>query len=426
MSLESQHLNALQMEDFKMADVKLTMDEMKTEVERVLANDGFLQGTPTFDAKIAELSAQVTDTVAETKGFTTDIEKAWYALKASGKISDTSAGTATQLPVTATETQSVSKPVGGITAAETAAIADQLRATAEKQLETFGKRSIADLFTTKPQPSELIPAGTTFTPSISAEEFKKKYPVEDVKPGDEEVYNSIVNKLENNLAFNAFINKEFKAPIQGCSVSDGASTKNFNKNDLVMYLALNGGKIGSASGKAGALIKQYTTKERLSSKGQTIPAKTRVVAQFTQAKDVPRVEVCEVLKDKKEEVLVRSEEVFSVKAKDASGNVKTTAKGAVIWKKVRISGKASINAIAIKEDFAELFKKTTAADKAASRPDADEMANIIAAASYAIADFKQRAAQAGGSSFVTGISDDLKKALDDFSMPTQAAPSAAM
>lgn len=409
-----------------MADVKLTMDEMKTEVERVLANDGFLQGTPAFDAKIAELAAQVTDVVAETKGFTTDIERAWYTLRTEGKVKDPSISAITQFPVTATEAQDVSKPVGGITDAETAAIADQLRATAEKQLETFGKRSIADLFTTKPQPADLIPAGTTFTPNISAEDFKKKYPEEDVKPEDKEVYKSIITKLESNAPFTAYINKDFKAPIHGCSVNDGDTTKNYNKNDLVMYLALNGGKVGSTAGKAGALIKQYTTKERLSNKGQTIPAKTRVVATFTQAKDVPRVEVCEVLKDKNEEALVRSEEVFSIIARDSSGNEKKTSKGAVVYKKVRVSGKANIHAVAIKPDFAELFKKTTSADKAASRPDADEMANIIAAASYAIADYKQRAAQAGGSSFVTGISDDLKKALDNFSMPTQAAPSAAM
>lgn len=401
----------------------MTQEQKQQELAQYLITKGIIAPAD-IQAEITKMAGYLAPAVAEQKGLSTDLDKAYEVML-------TEKGSAAPAP---TQTSSVvTQPTETISAAEKVAITKTLLAQKQDRMNVSANSSCDKLILDRPDPKDQIPAGTTgvITPE-TWEKIEQKWGGH-VLPDDDEIpsttnFEKLRAAAKNGQAVEVYIGSLNKKAI-GYLMSIGSVTgsanqqKQMTREDASNFLVLNAdGYVLAGENTPGLKLRYIQAKASKTEPGKYTEAKTVLAEANKQAAiDAGNYLISrEVNKSDMKEVGCKSALCFRVD----TGKAKQNGEGNII-RTVRVTVKANIPQLTRKAEFIDTFgtgEKVSNADLKTA-PEGKQAADIAKAQQHAIAALRKKLNDPEKYSEVAGVADALK-AFE--AAPTSAAPTVAM
>lgn len=401
----------------------MTQEQKKQELAQFLITKGIIAPAD-VDAEIVKMAGYLSPTVAEQKGLTTDVDKAYETML-------TEKGQTAPAPTSTTAVKS--QPTETVSAAEKLAITKTLLAQKQDRQNVSANSSCEKLILDRPAPQDHIPAGTkgTITPE-TWQKIEEKWAGK-VLPDDDEIkstsnFEALRAAAKAGSPVDVYIGGLNKKAI-GYLMSVGSVTGSSNQQKQMTreqasdFLVLEtDGYVLAGENTPGLKLRYIAAKASKTDPGQFSEAKT-VLAEANKnaaiesgnyliSKEVNAADV--------KEVGVKSALCFRVD----TGKAKQNGEGNII-RTVRVTVKANIPSLVRKREFIDVFGTGERASNAdlKTAPEGKQLQNIAQAQQHAIADLRRKLNDPEQFSSVSNLADQLKA----FEAPTGgAAPTIAM
>lgn len=400
----------------------MTQEQKKQELAQYLITKGIIAPAD-VDAEITKMAGYLSPAVAEQKGLTTEVDKAYETML-------TEKGSAAPAPTESAPV--VSQPTETISAAEKMAITKTLLQQKNDRLAVSANSACEKIILDRPAPSEQIPAGTTGM--ITAETWQK---IEEkwagkVLPDDDEV-KSTTNFEKLRAAAKAGtpvevyiggLNKKSIGYIMSVGSVTGAAnqSKPMTREQATDFLVLHSdGYVLAGDQTPGLKLRFISAKASKTEPGKFTEAKTVLAeANKNAAIEAGNYVISRVVNPAVvKEVGAKSALCFRVD----TGKAKQNGDGNII-RTVRVTLKASIPQLERKPEFVELFGTGERASGADLKtvPEGKQLKNIAQAQQHAIADLRRKLNDPDQYQQVANLADALKA----FEATPSAAPTVTM
>ena len=401
----------------------MTQEQKRQEVAKFLASKGIIAPAD-VEAEIGKMAGMLAASVAEQKGLTTDVDKAYEVMMTE---KGASAPAATQT------TAVVAQPTDTVSAAEKLAIQKKLLSEKQDRAAVSANTTVEKLILDRPDPAEQIKAGTTgIIKPETWDNIEKKWAGK-VLPDDEEIasttnFEKLRAAAKAGQAVEVYIGSLNKKAIGylmniGTSVGSGNAPKQMTREDVNTFLIMNAdGYVLAGETTPGLKLRYVKAKADKKNPGKFTEAKT----VLAEANKNAAIEAGNYLVSREvdmanvKETGVKSALAFRVD----TGKPKANGDGNII-KTVRVTVTANIPTLVRKKDFIDTFgtgEKVSNGDLKAI-PEGKQAQDISLAQQHAIASLCKKLNDPEKFQEVSGIADQLKA----FSAPTgNVTPDVAM
>lgn len=411
----------------------MTTEQKKAELSKWLTTKGILLPADA-DAEIAKMAQQCPAATATDKGLTTDVDKA-YEVMLIMQGSASVAPTETVAPV-------ATAPVDTVSTAEKQQIARTLAAQGQDRAAVSANSSIDQLILDRPDPKDIIPAGTKGTivekgwQSLQDKINNGTYTVmaddSDEVEADKRIasttnYNALKAAFENQTPVEVYVGSLNKKPIgyivnKGTAVGEGTTPVQMTREQLEQFLVLDtAGYILASDVKPGAKLRYVKASTSKTDPGKTKPGKTMLADANKKAAieagsyDVSREKTANV-----ETTTCKSALQFRVRIKDKFAKDGTTP----LTKTIRVSLKADLPTLERKAKYIDVFGTGIRESNGDLKevPTADQAKKITEAQLSAIAALRAKAQDPLQIADLAGLADKLSA----FDAPSAQAPNVTM